>query len=35
MYRSKAIAIYRRRGVILPGYQAEVAQWIADHGGEQ
>jgi len=30
---SQAIELFKRKGVILPGSQAEVAQWLAENNG--
>jgi len=30
---NKAVAHWKRAGCILPGHQADVAEWIAEHNG--
>jgi hypothetical protein len=31
---SKAIEYYKRKGIILPGHQAEIANWLAENNTE-
>ena len=32
---NKAIAYYKRKGVILPGHQAEIANWLAENNNNE
>jgi hypothetical protein len=32
---SKAIAYFKRKGVILPGHQEEIANWLAENNTEE
>jgi len=32
---SQAIELFKQKGVILPGSQAEIARWLAENNGRE